>query len=334
MKKLYTYFAILAAAVLSTSCNNEWEDEQYEQYISFKAPIGSRGVTDIYVRYNEGGLATYKLPLIVSGSTPNHSDRIVHVGVDSDTLVTLNSARFGREDLYYRELDSKSYEFPETVNIPGGTFSTTMDIRFNLTGINLVNKWVLPLTIVDDPSYGYVGHPRKSYSKALLRVMPFNDYSGSYSTTTMQVFVKKPDGSFNGNEGMVSSNRTAYVVDENTVFFYAGLVDEELIERDKYKVYFRFEDKGDDNKVVVLSTDPGSGIKLQTIEEPTYSVMEIKDATRPYLIHRYTVVSLEYDYVDYTSKPGTEIPYKVKGTMTLERNINTQIPIEDQIPEW
>ena len=33
-----------------------------------------------------------------------------------------------------------------------------------------------------------MSHPRKNYAKALLRVIPFNDYSGSYSTTTMEVF--------------------------------------------------------------------------------------------------------------------------------------------------
>nr|WP_258530190.1 DUF4361 domain-containing protein [Bacteroides thetaiotaomicron] len=44
-------------------------------------------------------------------------------------------------------------------------------------------KWVLPLQIVDDASYNYVAHPRKDYAKAILRIFPFNDYSGDYSGT-------------------------------------------------------------------------------------------------------------------------------------------------------
>lgn len=54
-------------SVLVISCNSEWDEEQYEQYISFKAPVGDKGVTDIYVRYKQGGEATYRLPMIVSG---------------------------------------------------------------------------------------------------------------------------------------------------------------------------------------------------------------------------------------------------------------------------
>ena len=41
---------ILTMSVLVISCNSEWDEEQYEQYISFKAPVGDKGVTDIYVR--------------------------------------------------------------------------------------------------------------------------------------------------------------------------------------------------------------------------------------------------------------------------------------------
>ena len=58
------------------------------------------------------------------------------------------------------------------------------------------------------------------------------------------------------------------------------------------------------------------------------------DDEKPYLLHRYVTFDLEYDFVDYTSAPGVEIPYKVKGSLTLERRINTQIPDEDQAIEW
>ena len=104
MKKIYICIVMLAAVLLGTSCNDEWTDELYQQYISFKAPIGANGVTDIYVRYKENGKVTYKLPIIVSGNTDNVANREVHIAVDSDTLKVLNDARFGREDLYFKEL--------------------------------------------------------------------------------------------------------------------------------------------------------------------------------------------------------------------------------------
>ena len=96
MKNIYIYLSLLAVIVLGTACNNEWEDEQYEQYVSFKAPIasGSDGVTTIYVRYKDNGKVTYQLPIIVSGSTVNSQDRDIHIAVDKDTLKTLNIERF------------------------------------------------------------------------------------------------------------------------------------------------------------------------------------------------------------------------------------------------
>ena len=317
-------------SVLVISCNSEWDEEQYEQYISFKAPVGDKGVTDIYVRYKQGGEATYRLPMIVSGSLPNGKDRTVHIAVDTDTLDILNAARFGRGDLYYVALESNRYAFPSTVDIPAGTFSTLLDITFNLDNIDLFKKWVLPLSIADDPSYNYEGHPRKNYAKALLRVLPFNDYSGTYSTTAMQVYIKNRDGSIDKSEAIPTTTRTAYVVDENTVFFYAGAMDEDLIDRDKYKIKFHFEPDGE--KLVKITSD-NDKIKLNQLKETSYTIAEVPDVTRPYLLHRYVTFSVDYEFVDYTSA-NEEIPYYVTGVLTLERNINTQIPDEDQAIEW
>ena len=182
----------------------------------------------------------------------------------------------------------------------------------------MFKKWVLPLSIEDDPSYNYVGHPRKNYAKALLRVLPFNDYSGSYSSTAMQVYIKDRDGNIDKSEAIATTTRTAYVVDENSVFFYAGAMDEDLINRDKYKVKI---------------TSDNDKIKLKQLKETSYTIAEVPDVTRPYLLHRYVTFSVDYEFVDYTSA-NEEIPYYVTGVLTLERNINTQIPDEDQAIEW
>lgn len=45
-------------------------------------------------------------------------------------------------------------------------------------------------TSIDDlDSDSYDPNPRKNYRKALLRVMPFNDYSGAYGATNMFVYM-------------------------------------------------------------------------------------------------------------------------------------------------
>ena len=163
------------------------------------------------------------------------------------------------------------------------------------------------------------------------RVIPFNDYSGSYSTSTMEVYIRNADGSTD-NKPMVSNNRTAYVVDNNTIFFYAGLMSEDLSRdsRELYKIYVRFNEE---DKSLSLWADDEKKIGFKLYGTPAYSVTEAMDATRPYLKHRYVSFTIEYDFKDVTSR-NQEVLYKVKGTMLLERNLNTQIPDEDQQIEW
>ena len=43
--------ATITLALSLVSCNDEWKDEQYEQYISFRAPLNDQGVTPVYVPY-------------------------------------------------------------------------------------------------------------------------------------------------------------------------------------------------------------------------------------------------------------------------------------------
>ena len=331
MRKLYVYLIILVATALCSSCNNELEDEQYESYISFKAPVNAdTGVTDVYVRYKEDGKVTYRLPVIVSGSNTNQKDMDIHVAVDLDTLNTLNRERFStREELWYEALEENKFEFPEVIHIPAGSNVALLDVDFKLNNLNMVNKWVLPLTIVDNASYNYQSHPRKNYAKALLKIIPFNDYSGSYSTTTMEVYIKNQDGSFD-KKPLTTNTRTAYVVDDNTIFFYAGLMGEELEQRETYKICMHFDEE---NMTVDITAPHKEEIYFKNNVIPNYSVAEIMDSTRPYLMHRYVSFTIDYDFADVTSAPEP-IYYKVQGTMMLERNFNKQIPDEDQQIEW
>lgn len=83
----------------------------------------------------------------------------------------------------------------------------------------MVEKWILPITVTDDPSYNYQSNLRKHYRKALLRIMPFNDFSGSYSTTAMKTYFYDSDKNETVGDAMVANTRTAYVVNDSTVFF-------------------------------------------------------------------------------------------------------------------
>ncbi|MFC5681974.1 DUF4973 domain-containing protein [Flavobacterium sp. MAHUQ-51] len=309
------------------ACNDEWTDEQFQQLVSFKAPITSGGVSDIYIRYKGNDETSFKLPLIISGSRVNDKDRTVHVAVDPDTLDVLNYERFqNRQDFYYRNLDSKYFTFPSEVAIKKGENTSLLDVKFTLKDIDMVDKWVLPLTILNDASYDYVANPRKHYRKALLRINPFNDYSGTYSGTALRTVMK----GYENQTPIVKSEIKSYVVNENKIFFYAGSIDEERIDRRNYKIYATFNSNGG----VTLSSD-NPNIEFKINKDASYTLIEKMDEVRPYLMHKYlTINNIDYEYTDYTMVPSKSIKYRVSGSLILERRLNTQIPDEDQAIEW
>lgn len=335
MKRVYNYVLIAMAVVLGSACNNEWEEEQFAQYISLKAPVNNKGYTQINVRYREGGMGRYQLPVIVSGSLMNENDIVVRIKEDPDTLKAFNIARFSmnNQGLYYEQLEESKYEFPETTVIKAGECVGLLNIVFKMKDIDMAQKWILPLTVAEDN--GYQPNMRKNYRKALLRLIPFNDYSGAYSTTTMQTFICDEEGEISGSP-IVENNRTAYVVDDESVFFYAGAMDEDLPydQRKLYVIKVRFNE----DNTLSLEAPYKDVIDFRVDDDAAlvYSTFVVKDDTRPYIERRYVQVQLTYYFSDVTSAEVEQkkIHYKVTGTMLLERKINTQIPDEDQQVEW
>ena len=74
--------ALLALGAAFASCNKEWVEEQYEHYISFATPLDyTAGTSSIYVSYKTDGNVTYKVPVIVSGSTEPEGDMDIRAHV-------------------------------------------------------------------------------------------------------------------------------------------------------------------------------------------------------------------------------------------------------------
>ena len=343
MRKIYYMLLAVTAAVGCASCNNEWEDEQFEQMPSFKAQPNAQGVTTTYVRYVEGGVRRYELPIIMSGSTMNTHDRTIHVAIDNDTLNSLNYEHYGdREELYFRQMPEEYYSFPESVEMPAGECQTVLPIDFiqggadGETPLDQADKWVLPLTIADDESYDYIANPRKHYRKALLRYTPFNDYSGTYAGNQLQItMVDAPEG-----EGQMQINEhRSFVVDENTIFFYMGHRDIDYLDRKNYKVFVRFTDEEIEGKQLgakrlELWSDNEENNKFVPDADPYYVMWEEMDATEVYTKHIYIILYLGYSFEDYNTAPGTRIAYKVSGNLSMQRDLNTLIPDEDQQIQW
>lgn len=346
MKQIYFWAALAATALAGSSCNNEWTEEQYEHYISFSTQLNAQGVTDIYVPYTrhdesgnpvEGeGISTYELPLLFSGTTDNDRDITVHVE-HSDTLDDLNPARYAtRTELYYKDMDAEGLNYasyPETMVIKKGEDKGLLDLRFDFNGIDMADKWVLPIQIAEDPSYDYQAHPRKNYAQAILRIFPFNDYSGDYSGSGLTNKVVMADGSETA-ESITKASVRAYVVDGHSVFIYAGIVDEEYTDRHKYKIKFRFN--GDTNGSVTLSCDNAEeiGFEVNPDVTPSFYVSSSMDEAKPYLERRYVIINNIDYWFNYIPVEGTAIRYHVNGTLTLARILNTQIPDEDQAIQW
>lgn len=348
MKKSSIILASLAGLLmLTTACNDEWKDEQFEHYISFKAPLNDNGVSAIYVPYtrhktNENGeqvallgsegMSNYLLPIIVSGTTDNPSDITINIS-RSDTLSILNYEQYqNRTDLYYHELPDQYVSFKPTHTIKNGENVSLYQLDFNFKGIDMSERWVLPLEIRE--GNGYTAHPRKHYAKALLRVYPFNDFSGTYSATTQKMAdISDPNNATGGETSR------AYVVDENTVFFYAGNdIDERRTDRALYKIYAKFTPSPEDEKQGTVDFyDPTDNADLGFVTggQAVYTITERMDDVLPYLMYRDVIISgIDYQFNDYTLDAAKPRQYIVQGSMTMERKINTQMSDEDMAIEW
>ena len=356
-KTFYMIMALAAATAGFTSCNEEWEDEQFRQLVSLKAEPNSSGVTDTYVRFNAEGEKVYELPVILSGSTMSTQDRVVRIAVDPDTLAQLNIERYGTSErndaIKYKQLDAQYFHFPETVTIPAGECATTLPITFTLGGENNANpldmgeKWILPLTVVDGEE-SYEANPRKHYRKALLNIQPFNDYSGVYGGTQFFIssqFDSNGDGVVDGNDAAAGAASTenehrAYVYDDQTVFFYGGRINSEDINRNLYKVYVRFSEDGfegteDDFRkpLEIWSDNPDNNFKV-TSDISYYTKTEEFDEQEPYTKYIYINLYFSYEFEDYTSIPGVRQKFTCDGVLSLMRELNTLIPDEDQQIQW
>ncbi|MNK06001.1 hypothetical protein D3C87_238910 [compost metagenome] len=331
-KNIYMLFLVIATAVCCMSCKNEWEDEQFAQMASFKVIPGSQGVTWSYLRYNAEGVVRYNLPIVISGSTANNKSRTIHIGLDPDTLARLNQEQYGhREELYFRQLDTKYYNMPKTITVPEGVSTISLPIDFTMGDLDQSDKWVLPIQILDDPSYDYKANPNKSYRRAMLRITPFNDYSGEYGGTLYKIFL---DGE---TEPLTLNTYRTYVVDNKTIFLYAGTRDIEYLDRKNYKVLMKFTDETFElrkKKLVVWSDNVvNNKFKLGT-SQSYYTIDEEMDAKLPYMKHIYITLYLSYEFEDYTTVPGQRLKYKVEGTLSMQRDLNTLIPDQDQQIQW
>ncbi|THU30755.1 DUF4973 domain-containing protein [Niastella caeni] len=315
MRKISLY--ILFSLFVSTSCNKEWTKELYVKEVSFV----KSGVVKVYAKYkSQGGVVTVKVPVVLSGSTGNPDDIEVTIAIDKDTLNDLNFDRFRlRKDLYFHELPEVNYSFKSmTTVIPKGTLQGYFELALKLENLDLINKYILPVKIVSTSNDNVA--KRRWFSKSLMQIIPFNDYSNRYSNAGL---IWNRDVPQNNQTALTTPHRTAFVVNEQTVFFFAGNIDEEAFDRTMYKITATFNP----DSTVKLAA-PDTNIKFSS-KKGVYTISKKMDEVQPYLEKTYITMNLEYWYSDITN-PAFPINYRFVGPLTLERIRNTQIPDEDQ----
>lgn len=323
MKKLLLYTVIALLGITFYACEDEWKSEQYQKYVSFVRS----GYTEIYLNTNtQDGVIHYKIPIEISGSTMSDKNVTVEVDLDTDTLVGHNRTMFyTREDLFFRELSNQHYSFPNgtTITIPAGENIGYLDIDFQINNLDLVEKYILPLKITSTSEY--TPSPKKHYKKSLMRIIPFNYFSGTYSAGAGTITAE-------GDATPTSmATREMRFVNDSTVFFYAGLCQEDARDRATYKVKAKFNA----DNTLTFTADSAKIEFTPVSEKCKWNIKEEMDALQPYLMIRTVTMELQYSYKD-VSNPNYTVKYTLKGSYTLERRKNTQIPEEDQqeIFEW
>jgi hypothetical protein len=161
---------------------------------------------------------------------------------------------------------------------------------------------------------------RRWFSKSIMQIIPFNDYSNRYSNAGL---IWNRDVPENAQKALSTPHRNAFVVNENTVFFFAGNIDEEAYDRVKYKITARFNA---DSTVTLTAADAAINFSQKA---GTYTISKKMDEVQPYLEKTYITMNLEYWYSDITNL-AFPINYRFTGPLTLEKVRNIQIPEEDQ----
>jgi hypothetical protein len=154
----------------------------------------------------------------------------------------------------------------------------------------------------------------------------------------------------NDTKYMTANTREARVVDENTIFFYAGITEELAENRGEFKIKCEFLEPDEVTEVTDPKTEEPAGLfvksgklvlsaenpalEFEVTGDPAYEIKEEFDIDRPYIIKRFFTLTMEYRYKDAVSSENMVFPYRCKGTMLMQRNVSTLVPDEDQAIFW
>ena len=119
--------------------------------------------------------------------------------------------------------------------------------------------------------------------------------------------------------------------DLNTCFIYAGKFSELSMDRHPYKIYLHFNAIDDNHGTITMDAeDPDINFVQNKVAR--YQIVWAQDEVQDFLKYYNVIITdIDYNFDDITTSPGRIITYNVRGGMTMQRRLNMQKPVEDQI---
>ena len=290
MKKIIYFIALLSIA-FNYSCSDGLPDEQFEKLVL----LTKNGWIDKDINISESGIVEIPLATSISGTSSNMEDVEVSLGFDPDTLFNYNFGKYRKDSLlYYKNVPNSAVYFENTVvNIKKNNDSGVTKLIIDLNKITDKYKdYVIPVQILNTSRYVLANN---IYTKALYHLQLKNDYSGTYTGSTI-IYKTKGTAEINDEEQKVTiSNKVLYALTDSTCYFYAGQIDRSSTDRDKYIVNVTFHKNG---TITMNSAITALNFVLENI---TMSVVK-KDNTSD---NRYenvvTTLDMTYKFTDLTS---------------------------------
>lgn len=311
MKKIIFSLLISTISIVFFSCNDKADDEIFTKNVYF----ANNGYQVYEINYTEDGNATVPISLAINGNTGNGKNVNVTVAVDPDTLAGYNLEKYrGETELYLPQLPEDCYTIQDmTTTIPSGSDIGLLPIDFHLDKIDKLQSYVLPLKISQTSEYEVGPH---KYSRVLMRIVLRNSFSGTYSGSA-QLYDE-----INGGDPLVISTKVFSVVDDNTCFFYAGNIDEENKNKEKFLIRMTVDD---DKNITLEADNPELNLEVKGI--PVIKEEWTVDPTNHAQRITTTTINMEYVYIDKWSNEYFERKLKFSGNLLMLRR-ETIIPNE------
>lgn len=290
MKKIIYFIAFLSIA-FNYSCSNGLPEEQFEKLVL----LTKNGWIDKDINISESGIIEIPIATSISGTSTNMEDVVVSLGFDPDTLFEYNFGKYRKDSLlYYKNVPDSAVSFENTsVNIEKNNDAGVTKLIIDLNKITDKYKdYVIPVQLISTSKYVLASN---IYTKALYHLQLKNDYSGTYTGSTI-IYKTKGTQEINDEEQKVTiSNKVLYALTDSTCYFYAGQKDRSSTDRDNYIINVTFHKNG-----TITMNSPITALNF-VLEKMTMSVVKKDNSSDNRYENVVTTLDMTYKFTDLTS---------------------------------